>query len=145
MSYLSRSQTQHFLIFALCLLLATDIFLRVFDGDPVQATRITGRETDAAIHQLAGTYYQMAAANNALAASITGLNNQLARLDLERWAKAEKQLADSQELLAAAANELAFTIAPPDIATDSGEVPPSDDSSEDEESGENSSRIRVNE
>ena len=91
MSDRNRFRIQSTLIFGLCLLLSADIFLRVFDGDRAEATRISGRETDAAIDRLAGTYYQMSAANTALASSINRLTAQLARLELEKWADAEEQ------------------------------------------------------
>ncbi|MCA9426238.1 MAG: hypothetical protein KC940_10625 [Candidatus Omnitrophica bacterium] len=143
MSDRNRFRIQSTLIFGLCLLLSADIFLRVFDGDRAEATRISGRETDAAIDRLAGTYYQMSAANTALASSINRLTAQLARLELEKWADAEEQLADSQELLAEAATNLAMSIAPPEPATDSGETPPTEDASGAEEPGEKGPAIKI--
>ena len=143
MSYLSDFRSRNFLILALCVLLFADICLRLFDGDPVQATRIAGRETDAAITQLAGTYYQMAAANKALASSIGQLSSQLARLDLKQWSKAEEKLAKSQELLADAAIDLAKSLGAPDEDTDSGGVPSADEEPVDGNQGEKGSGIRI--
>jgi len=143
MSDLSRYRAQTLLILTLCLLLTADIVLRIFDGDPAEATRISGRETDAAMERLAGTYNQMSTANNALAGSINRLTAQLARLRLDEWADAEERLAESQELLADAAANLAMTMAPPAPATDSGETPPTEETIRDGESGEEDSGIRI--
>jgi hypothetical protein len=129
MSWLSRCSNQSLLLLLFCSLLTVDIVLRVFEGDPAEATRIAGRETDAAITQLSGTYNQMSAANTALAASINRLSSELARLELDKWSKAEKALADSQELLAAAAANLANALTLNE-ATDSGETPQGEGSGE---------------
>lgn len=111
MSQLSRSGSSSILLVVLCVLLTVDILFRVFDGGPVEATRISGRETDAAITQLSGTYNQMAAANQALSAAINRLTSELARLELDKWAKAESELAKAQDRLAAAADSLAQRLA----------------------------------
>lgn len=92
----------------LCLLLVADILTRWFGPTPVEATRISGRETDAAFQSLSGANESLARANQTLAASVDRLSGELR--GVQKWADAEKGLAKAQEQLAKASEQLAQSI-----------------------------------
>ncbi len=92
----------------LCLLLLADILTRWFGPTPVEATRISGRETDAAFQSLSGANEGLARANQTLAASVDRLSGELR--GVQKWAEAEKGLAKAQEQLAKASEQLAQSI-----------------------------------
>ena len=84
----------------LIVLLAADILLRFFGTGPVEATRISGRETDVAFHSLSSSNERLAASNQALAVAVQSLTTELRDLRLKEWAKAEEKLAEAQTKLA---------------------------------------------
>jgi cell division protein FtsB len=98
------------LLFLFCLLLVADLVLRLADVGPVEATRISSRETDVAFTGLAGSNQALAQSNQALARSIQSLTSQLGSLNLAQWAEAEEKLSASQEKLSEASESLSGSI-----------------------------------
>lgn len=94
------------LLTSLCVLLALDLATRWFGAAPVQATRLEGRERDAALDTLSVATNAMAQANQALAASISVLNTELRGLKLGELAKSQEKLSESQQGLGEAATLL---------------------------------------
>ena len=91
------------LLTCLCILLALDIAARWFGAGPVQATRLEGRERDAALDTLSVATNAMAQANHALAESIAFLNTELHGLKLSDLAESQEKLSESQKGLGEAA------------------------------------------
>jgi hypothetical protein len=98
------------LLFLFCLLLAADLTLRLVDVRPVEATRISSRETDVAFSGLANANQALAQSNQVLARSIQSLTSQLGSLNLAKWAGAEDKLSASQEKLSEASEGLSESI-----------------------------------
>lgn len=94
------------LLTALCVLLALDIASRWFGASPVEATRLEGRERDAALDTLSVATNAMAQANLSLAESIAYLNTELHDLKLGDLAKSQEKLSVSQSKLGEAATLL---------------------------------------
>ncbi len=95
------------LLFLACLLLSIDICLRWFGTVPVEATRISGRETDAAFQSLSSANYSLAQASQGLASSIDRLSVALHSMELDKWVKSEGEMARAQAALAKSSEELA--------------------------------------
>ncbi len=110
MSHQPRTAVQYILIF-LCVLLSLDLGIRLFSGSPVEATRISGRETDAAFTSLSSANMNLSQSNLRLAASIDRLSTELHSLDLDKWAKSEEAVAKAQEGLAKSSELLASALA----------------------------------
>jgi len=120
----SRAQSSSSkLLFVACLLLSADILLRWLGAVPVEATRISGRETDAAFQSLSSANYSLAQASQGLAASIERLSMALHSMELDKWVKSEGEMAKSHTALAKSSDELAqalLSIADAMKATDKG-------------------------
>lgn len=111
------------LLFVACLLLSIDICVRWFGAVPVEATRISGRETDAAFQNLSSANYSLAQASQGLAVSIERLSAELRSMELDKWIKSEGEMAKAQEALAKSSETLAkslITVADAMKATDRG-------------------------
>lgn len=113
MSVFPRGST-HTILLILCGLCTLDIALRWWSVPPVEATRISGRETDAAFESLSGANQNLAQANMALAASFERLSSELRAMGLNKFVDAQKAAIEAQgkqakaaELLAAALNTAA--------------------------------------
>lgn len=96
------------LVFVLCVLVALDIALRLWSGAPVEATRISGRETDQAFESLSGANQSLAAANQRLAGSVDRLASELRAV--EKWADSQKALVKAEEGLAKSSETLANSL-----------------------------------
>lgn len=106
MSSQPQSVVQKILI-VLCILLAVNLGVYLFPESPVEATRISGRETDAAFNSLSSANMNLAQSNLRLASSIDRLSSELHSLGLEKWAKSEEAVAKAQEGLAKSSELLA--------------------------------------
>ena len=101
-----KSNRTDLLLTVFCILLALDIASRWFGASPVEATRLEGRERDAALDTLSVATNAMAQANLALAESIAFLNTELHGLKLGDLADSQEKLSESQKGLGDAAKLL---------------------------------------
>lgn len=123
------------LLTLLCVLVALDLATRWWSTPPVEATRISGRETDAAFNDLAGANQSLAQANRQLAQSIDGLTRQLYGMKLDQWVKVSGELAKANEGLAKSNEQVAQSMGglmQSLLATDRG-LPESGETGEDPE------------
>jgi hypothetical protein len=96
MSYRPVFQAQSAWAILVIILLAFDLSIRFWSATPVEATRISGRETDEAFHSLSGANDQLASSNQKLASSLDRLGTILQGLDIKKLSDSQTKLAESQ-------------------------------------------------
>jgi len=98
------------ILFVVGLLVAIDLAVRLFGGNPVEATRISGRETDQATHDLADSNYELARSNFQLAASLEQVASFLRATGSQGLADTQNQDGEAQDSLALSAKSIADSV-----------------------------------